>query len=692
MSLDNIKVQSLSHKKAHFNFGHDTFSTLEFGVMQPVHVKQVMAGSTHRLGFSANVRLSALKYSTYGRIYQCTYAQFVPYKQLFEGFDHFLSQTYAYGHDDTNRRTNSLPTISARLLMWYICKYSAMKYFIAPKSSGPEGEWSNWNPSAVQPSNFESWKIVEGSAYNPVQLPRVGHACLIEGTAINVPDFDPTTYDFHWVHESKSDSSPYHATFVKCFTLGARLYSCFLACGMVPSMEDGIYYQLAPLLAVYKAYFDLMRRPVAMYESWESTPAYRLIQMMDKQPILLDTNNPSTAYKDVLDKFFSDLAHMYYSAHQNIVSAIEPEILPSQNKNTMFQLDQLFNYEVANEDTRRKPLVDADRDASVGVQGYLYQIDVEVLKRLYLMSNTSVRAGKKLAAALRARGYSDFVDEIDSTYLMNTRNIVKINEIISTADTDERPLGDYGGQASEFGLSCKPKKFQAKECGFVVMFSTIVPELRFTNGASEDALSHTQSTFYNPVTDSLGRVGVPRLAMGFGHSSSLIAVNGSNDPKYKAQQITFGVAPNHFLKKICHNLSLGGGALQSQKNTYMIHYLRTDVEPFKPNIKLVDGNRDKYTSNELAGFAGLDEVFWNAPDAGEIWRYFAAYSGTNTANEIFEYGTRIIEITELTFPVYNIETAYVIKHDSMSPMLPTEYSWGTIDDPDNAKNLREVSN
>ena len=63
MSLDNIKVQSLSHKKAHFNFGHDTFSTLEFGVMQPVHVKQVMAGSTHRLGFSANLQQYCLSSS-----------------------------------------------------------------------------------------------------------------------------------------------------------------------------------------------------------------------------------------------------------------------------------------------------------------------------------------------------------------------------------------------------------------------------------------------------------------------------------------------------------------------------------------------------------------------------------------------------------------------------------------------------
>ena len=308
----------------------------------------------------------------------------------------------------------------------------------------------------------------------------------------------------------------------ECSDAGKRIRKILQGCGYQINFASDKLVSILPLLAQYKAYFDVFG--LQLYQNWESTPCAKLINRIEHYfvekignnltyasgeyinciPEVNSTlnNSPKTLFTDfmitqVANEWYTEDAD-YIGAHIDKLS-VSPEVDKSgflsvinyAGSESGVAAPSIDTYNVQNVDgTWTTTQVEFDR-SNLGIQRTAThdfinnvmhgEVDAELLKRIYKWTNRNTILGREIAALLRAQGLGDYVDSCKSNYIGATDDLITISDVVSLAATDDAHLGEYGGKGLEY-TETKTLVFENDELGYWITLSTIVPQAGYTQG------------------------------------------------------------------------------------------------------------------------------------------------------------------------------------------------------------------
>lgn len=690
MSLGNVQVEVNNLRTANFDFGHDAPTTLEFGRMQPIHFKLVQAGTKSRVSTIGKTYFAPLSNPTYGKVFLHEYTQFVSVSSLLKQFPYFLAQLSRLNHPDQLAQIPSvLPRISAKMLMYILCKHGYTQNYIRPQSEGHSNTDGTWT---LRDENYTgAWNRPNGSKLT-LDFNKIG-------SVSHEKYFNPSSYDFSFLARATNNDVK---TLLKLTKMGSSLLDVFYCSGLKPVMDDQIEYCALHLFAVYKAYYDIMEAPMTQYVNWEETPLCKLLRWYDVHGTNYTYNiaNSAQSWFEELHilwtAFVADLCRMYYTANMDYISAHMPVDFASENPLTdsSFLNQRSHDGRGVVQDYFATPTQTLNPlgyvpGSSTSQGGSLFsQLSDEWCKMAYYQINKRSQLGYALKKELKIRGYRDWVYDNDSTYINHHRSLLPITEFDNTADTlnpigkDGAVLGERAGKMTQ-ATACFASTHFARETGYLIHFVCVVPESRVCNGASEDALTTSVNDWYSILTDGFGYSATPFVCIGAEDSCEFVN-------ETMRAHMAFGIAPRHFGKKLSQNIKLGSFALRSQRDSTSAYYLDKMLVEHEIVSRQRDYNAATGSFKDNTGDSMVNEI----PNAGPEWRQFARYGFSNKYNRIFEYKGSEIDTPFITadydYPIDNIISLFEVKHSATAKMLPTSKSWDTIECEDDPGKLMTV--
>lgn len=478
---------------------------------------------------------------------------------------------------------------------------------------------------------------------------------------------DSADYVLEGSYEYSSGNTQYFALAVELSDFGKRLRKVFQGVGYQIDFLGSAQVSILPLLAQYKAYFDIFG--LELYQGWETTGAARLIHdienrfLTDVTSEFVRTNNSGLATIDNsnMGLYFviNELANEWYTDDVDYVSAHMASLMvtPAGDTTQFLSVDSTGamkyganvnpnaalvgdNYTTADSQFTQQTLnpTNPNRDweiqnsvAGDGV-GFINQlqhgqVDAEVLKRLYKWCNRNTVLGRRVAELLRAQGLGKFVDETKSNYIGSTDTLVTISDVVSTAATEEASLGEYGGKGLQYDRT-GTLSFENDSYGYWVTLATVVPDAGYTQGLDPTVTALGKFDMYLPDFDSVGMEMTPKR--------SIVATNYLVSDASDTGHYGFGFIPKMSKFKYCQNLTNGDFNRHGKRNTYLPYTLDKQL-----NINDYDVDAEAYK------FTNLTSKIWNyvkleksaktyeLPIAGNIWRQPTKYRFLSNYDRIF---------------------------------------------------------
>lgn len=697
MSFEKIQVESSTLKHARFDFSKEHYGSARWGEVSPSMVK-TLCTPDQKFSFTSNklARLAPLISPAYGRIRLKEYFQFVPWRSIFKGCEHFLSQVERRPNfDKLMQRSSIIPRIETAVFMYYLCcKRNSHGFLWKRDNTQSDPTQSTWS---IQTSN-------EDKAFKP----------LFNITATNLLPWNDFAYETNYSTSEwafSPDAADYRAIVeesagnvdgtyaIKLTQRGLRFQKVLIGSGYPVSFQLGFKQSALHLWAVYKAYFDIFQ--IKQYQNYEETALYRLIRFYDTQncnssnECTLANLDSDATLKQMWFNFFDELCDMFYTANADSVSSelplnwnlTAPEL---SALNGMLELDGIVaanqNYPVGANNPTLGTAVFAypiDGGNNLDPSGvlpnsfdtqYFSQFTDEFIKKAYYYCNKKTQIGNNIADLLRAKGMGGFVDLLDSGFIGKCETPITISEVISTADTNLRGLGDYAGQASRWDGSSR-FYIHNKEVGILVALYCVIPDSHLSNSPDMSLAATTPQEFYNPILDGLGYEGQPRMAIG--HDEALYHQNGRTN-----LLATFGLQPRFQNFKTMNDTRSGCFALRSQRDSYDPFHMVKLINCSENEVVLqapVAANGD-FKDHSLV-YPVSQQTF---PNAGMEWRYPAKYDNIGHYDRIFVQDNGLTpqwfsQDNDIKYPIDNFMLFFLFNVSASCPMLPTSKTFETIE-------------
>lgn len=712
MSFSNVAVGSNAVPASQFDFSKDITTTFDFGECQPTNVKLLVSRGKSKISTEQIIRLAPLVSPAFGRLRFHQYHQFVPMSDIFPSFGDFLANT-ARINEPTNPllgKFSKIPNIPSNLLMVALLhkKCGRMKNQAALRSTTATAEDNAavWTPKSDAYSDralqsmiphvstmFDTTAIIDTEIQNASMFCRPDEADFVA--------YLPKGYKYNsaqaalgsdriWVHKHSRRS--------------LRLYKIFLACGMKPTFKHEFDYSALPLLAFFKAYWDIMRLP--QYDNIQNTAFWRLIKFYEiNGSVSIDLATYSQLSKNCLDlwfQFFEELCECFYTSNADFVSAHEPVTkvtIPSYAD----QYGDLDGTEWKSNDSSFENLNAPKYDLGiVHPAGGFSHLDIDFLMKAYYWCNQKSQIGYNLRELIKAKGYETKLQGFKKTcYIGSTSDPITVDEVLSTAEGQNTEVGDYAGVASCKGGS-KAFKYYNNEAGYIVSFACILPDpsttmqidpavLGIGNGADAGVYP-----FYSPILDGLGKVSSPKAVAGYESLVEYSCDKGKTgthfDSSYTEDKDEFGTCPPFMGNKVGYNIRNGLMAINSQRDTFApwtmdrmslegkIHIDETTFGAYDPT--------GFYTDNIGTTLAHRGQI----PLAGAHWRKIFSYPGLCNYKRIFYDGGDLQSGTSYAgsslwyktaddeYPADDFMCLMRYTQISTQSMLPVSRTWDTIDD------------
>lgn len=272
---------------------------------------------------------------------------------------------------------------------------------------------------------------------------------------------------------------------------------------------------------------------------------------------------------------------------------------------------------------------------SQGASAEISQQQLEILKKLYRITNKASAAGQNLGETLKALGLGKEVEESRGIFINSGETPIKISDVIAQSATEERPLGDWGGKGMGHGLF---KVNYKTDCyGILTIISCIVPESGYVNGADNTLKDITRDSKPNPEFDGISVEAVEKKQVqGVVQTSSW----GNANP---GGLETFGYLPTYTKYKFMTNKANGDFSLYSKRNS-MQPYTIDKILPLQVTIEdtkkqaMVDQKKQYDDNDRYVEFTNMPMSWEDMPIAGEEWRYVSKYLWNGQYDRIFEMG------------------------------------------------------
>lgn len=537
---------------------------------------------------------------------------------------------------------------------------------------------------------------------------------------------------------TEGNDSTYFAFAFELSDFGKRLRKVLQGCGYQIDFTSPTNVSILPLLAQYKAYFDIFG--LELYQGWETTYAAQLIKDIENRFIEDTTERFSYFGKNELASadnsnngfvfLMTELANEWYTEDQDYVSAhlsqlqVTPKIDDSgfitvngdPNLTTSLKFgvnlgdkanlagdgsstySSQFNQQTLNptNPNREVQIQDSAAAESIDFTNRVWhgQVDAELLKRMYKWCNRNTILGRRIADILRAQGLGKYVDECKSNYIGSTDTIITISDVVSTAATEDASLGEYGGKGLQYDAS-GTLVFENDSYGYWITLATVVPESGYTQGLDPTLTSLDKINLYNPDFDAIGMEQTPK--------ENIVAARYICDgTPQDYSKLGFGFIPRYSKFKVANNLVNGDFNRHGKRNTYLPYTLDRQL-----NVNDFNLDAENYK------FTGLSNKIWNyvklsrsvkadmMPIAGNVWRCPTKYNWLGNFDRIFlrvgqrddaEINVDNVQMSSMHngeaigFNDYNDDNFlghHIYNLITYAPMKPIEDSYGLddMDDP-----------
>ena len=466
---------------------------------------------------------------------------------------------------------------------------------------------------------------------------------------------------------------------------GKRLRKILQGCGYQIDFASTEKVSILPLLAQYKAYFDVFG--LQLYQGWETTGCAGLIDYINNNfvthingfdytsserqmfslPCYDSPNDGMTVNNSrFVDFMLGELGNEFYTEDPDFIGAHlgKLAVSPRVTRDGFISVDNngilIDDLNVANATTsitnglttgQTEPFdfgtdgnINIEREIQTNVNGAVHayisklyhgEVDTEFLKRVYKWTNRNTILGREIAKILRAQGLGKYVDECKSNYIGSTDNLITISDVVSTAATSDAVLGEFGGKGLQY-CSDKTLSFENDEYGYWITLSTVVPEAGYVQGIDPTVKALDKFNLYNPDFDALG--------MELSSKDLVVGTRYNIPPRTSSSEVIisqnrkgFGFVPRYSKFKVCQNLVNGDFNRHNKRNVYLPYTLDrqinindydTSKEYYKQESSITDNSTSYVTLNR-------SQTTNNMPIAGNIWRIPTKYGFLGDFNRIF---------------------------------------------------------
>lgn len=543
------------------------------------------------------------------------------------------------------------------------------------------------------------------------------------------------------------DNRTYLAIAFELSDYGKRIRKILQGCGYQLDLASTQKVSILPLLAQYKAYFDVFG--LQLYQGWETTACAGLIDYItnnfvthidgfdytssDRQMFSLpcyDTTDGMTLNNSrFIDFMLGELGNEWYTEDPDFVGAHlgKLAVSPSVSKDGFISVDNngIADLNVANSGidianglrTGQTEPFDFTTDGNINIEREIQQntngavhafinniyhseVDAEFLKRVYKWTNRNSILGRMIAKILRAQGLGKYVDECKSNYIGSTDNLITISDVVSTAATADAVLGEYGGKGLQY-CSDKTLVFENDCYGYWITLSTIVPEAGYVQGLDPTLKALDKFNLYNPDFDALG-MELTEKDVVVGTRYNVPSRWDVNDVIITDNRRGFGFIPRYSKFKVCQNLVNGDFNRHNKRNVYLPYTLDRQININDYDVSATRYLQEASITDNSTGYVKIarSQTTENMPIAGNIWRIPTKYGFLGDFNRIFySVGTRDDDLYKQGdsstpmdwipgFSDYNDDNFLshgIIDCQCYAPMKPIEDSYGLEEDePDKA--------
>ena len=563
----------------------------------------------------------------------------------------------------------------------------------------------------------------------------------------NVPDVNQEVtmasadYVIEFTVTDAASDTYYLALAVELSDYGKRIRKIIQGCGYQIDFASGQNVSILPLIAQYKAYFDVFG--LQLYQGWETTKCAKLIQYIEQNFINsfrtagtyvlpnTDSGNQSDIQKSFCQFMIQELGNEWYTEDADYIGAHISSLSVSPGGDpgkfltvTSNGIETCYN---TVDDGGSTSMVDGARlsqhwaeddngttiDDVVdynGAQGFIKkiehgQVDAELLKRMYRWVNRNTILGREIAKILRAQGLGKYVDECKSNFIGSTDTMITISDVVSQSDTFSNGtgavLGEYGGRGIEYNAS-NTLVFENDVYGYWITLATVVPEAGYTQGLDPTLTCLSKFDYYLPDFDAVGMEATRKSTV---VGSRYVVSYDSTKPDNIDD--TFGFVPRMSKFKVTQNLVNGDFNRHNMRNTYLPYTLDKQL-----NVNDYDTPWTTYTAASGNTPANVIDAIAKSvirkdmPIAGNVWRTPTKYQWLGNFDRIFYnfnddgrgVGSKLHNYNEApnlpgftTFNEDNFLAHSIYDVQCYAPMRPIEDSYGDDDNETGVTGVQTVA-
>lgn len=630
-SIPKITVgKSNNVRKSLQDLSCDVSTSANFGLLQPLFVKEFEPNSNISVKCDNFVRLAPMHSPTFGRLSYRTYKSFVPVCDLWEPYEYFKSET-PYTNGETSYVPSLVPCIKISDLS-KILLFQKSVFSVYQKDAIYDDGSYDLN-DAISYDNIEAWYSDNYSGSEMQEFCTFLQNQDIVNLAIGGLSGKFNDYIYY---RSGSDSVSIEGAdfliefsdYVFAFKLdykGQQLYKNLIGCGFQVDFNNHDLISILPFIAFYKAYYDLFK--VQRNSNWQNSNCAKYLRSVANNPLFANISDVDDEFRLRILNVFNEIGTTLYSIDPDFVSAHLRELSTDQPaKNISFIQEGIspddYYSNVVFDDKRQNPRLETSDDTLSS----LSRVGLQLLNKLAVRVNKNTAFGRRLDLILRNMFGARYHNQFKTNFLGSQITNCVISDVMSVADTANDGkgslLGEYAGKGIGMSQDSKYDRFSSDTWGFLVVQSVIVPNGGFCQTLDPNLLHVRKYDFYQSDFDAVGFQATPACSV-FGDGSCCVydPITGNRPDMSKS----FGFIPRYTEIKVSQNKINGLLALRSSRSSYLAYTLDRYLTP--PDII--------YASDLYDGSYISDSGVSNSLVAGDSWRYINSAGLTSNFNRIF---------------------------------------------------------
>lgn len=605
-------------------------TTANFGEVQPLMCRMMLAKSSINVDLKQFVRLMPMPYPTFGYVSLKNVAKFVPIGDIYEPFDSFLS---GLPHKLINGTSSvipkRLPYVTNHLLQCCLLSNGYAEYSVwtsnyrKPSDISLLPEWSapTLLKGKVSPTGLGNNTI---SINNKQQITDANNPITIDGADYVFTQLSPTQENLMYYYAFRYTAK------------GKRLRKVFLGLGYNPSLEDKTSVCALPLFAFFKAYFEEFNPHRTL--NYQDTVFFGLTKTISESTEFL--NGSTTIFNidaSTTTKILDALSDVFATENTDWVSLHTTHLLnqTSGNAPTTTDFSSIGDSHLQTS-SGNLPVITPDAETQDG--SYLTQANLDLLKRITSLFTKESILGKRVESWIKNKYGAEISNQLFETSAScgSSTIDITISDVDSLADTaipgdaqvqaTGSVLGSYAGKG--IGSGDGQFSYKTDKMGYFIILSYIVPDEGYFQGTDPTLCALINSEIPTPVYDAVGYELTPRSCVWTDNGIGTDVPSGSNTTIFKdviSDSDAFGYLPRYSGFKHIKNIVNGD---LSRRGTL------SDMQCFYLDKMLIRRGFHMDQNNSLSP-SQITPFDNGLPKASEQWRYISKFPFLSNYNRIF---------------------------------------------------------